>query len=1026
MRLLTVAALVTPLFTLAVPLQEETFLSSRDSISTVLSQNPDFSGDITSCKGYSVSDVSSTSTGGLTASLSLLASCKAYGTDISSLTLSVEYETPQRLHVHIYDTALHQYQVSEDIWPRPARTNGTQQNSELDFGYNESPFEFWITRKSDGEVLFDTRAVNIPTHTDPVDIEGKHSNWTVLPAYPLVFEDQYLQIASALPVGTNIYGLGEVIAESGYRRNASASVQTFWARDVGDPIDENEYGTHAMYLEARWNSSTSKTSAHGVFLLNTNGMDVILRDGVIEYRAIGGTLDFCKSHKHRMTTRSRTSSFLVDFLSGSTPNDVASQYSQTVGLPQPMPFWSFGFHLCRWGYTSLEETQEQVTNMRKAGVPLEVMWNDIDWMRHYREFQFDQNFSPEEYGTFIANLHAANQHYIMIIDAAIGILYNDSDVYDVYSRGHDLDVWIKNPDDTEYIGSVWPGYTVFPDWFAPNMQQLWNEAFTNLSQVVDFDGIWLDMNEPSSFVDGSQSNSTVPLNATLRQPSPVYVPATLPSGWPEGYDNNTSGNSGNITVDGSSTYGQNGTAPTNVALKRSTHDLAPALRDVKQKLENQQRRAPAPPTSRMVPRSVQSEPRQINNYIPSIPNVDVPAYPIRNGGTNLLRLSHNTVSPNATHANGLQEYSVHNIWGFMEELATNEMFLKVKPGLRPFLVGRSTFAGVGKKSAHWLGDNYSTWAYMKRSIQGVLQFNLFAVPMVGPDTCGFNQNTNEELCNRWMQLSAFFPFYRNHNTKGAISQEPYRWDSVIEASITAINARYTLLPYWLTLFAEAALGGSPPVRALFHEFDDPAYYDIDSQFLIGSSLLVSPQLQPNSTTVSAKFPSADGVTWTNFFTHARLDTSGGEVVEVDAPLGVIPVHIRSGSVLLIHDQPGYTLTETREAGYGVLVVLDGKGYAQGVAKIDDGLSLPVTEQTCLTLTATNWSCLNSTASGNYDIPQKLNSITILGLGSAPADGSITFNGQSVDSTQVEYKSKTQELVISGLNGDLNSNWQLKW
>jgi len=60
-------------------------------------------------------------------------------------------------------------------------------------------------------------------------------------------------------------------------------------------------------------------------------------------------------------------------------------------------------------------------------------------------------------------------------------------------------------------------------------------------------------------------------------------------------------------------------------------------------------------------------------------------------------------------------------------------------------------------------------------------------------------NTDEELCNRWMQLSAFTPFFRNHNIKGAISQEPYRWDSVANASRTAIAIRYSLLPYWVGL-----------------------------------------------------------------------------------------------------------------------------------------------------------------------------------------------------------------------------------
>ena len=165
-------------------------------------------------------------------------------------------------------------------------------------------------------------------------------------------------------------------------------------------------------------------------------------------------------------------------------------------------------------------------------------------------------------------------------------------------------------------------------------------------------------------------------------------------------------------------------------------------------------------------------------------------------------LSVHAVATNATHAGGILELDVHNLWGLMEEKTTHQALLQVQPKKRPFLISRSTFSSSGKWTGHWLGDNYSKWQYMYYNIQGVLQFQLFQIPFVGADTCGFNDNTDEELCNRWMQLSAFMPFYRNHNVRGALSQEPYRWDSVVNASRTAIQVRYSLLPYWVSFFCK--------------------------------------------------------------------------------------------------------------------------------------------------------------------------------------------------------------------------------
>jgi len=121
----------------------------------------------------------------------------------------------------------------------------------------------------------------------------------------------------------------------------------------------------------------------------------------------------------------------------------------------------------------------------------------------------------------------------------------------------------------------------------------------------------------------------------------------------------------------------------------------------------------------------------------------------------------------------------------MEIMTTHKILQKstMFKDKRMLLISRSTFAGSGAYAQHWLGDNHRTWQDMKLSIAGIMNFNMFGIPLIGADTCGFfpedgmTKAESDEICGRWYQLSTFYPFaHINRNIEGGEPTEPYNLD----------------------------------------------------------------------------------------------------------------------------------------------------------------------------------------------------------------------------------------------------------
>ena len=228
----------------------------------------------------------------------------------------------------------------------------------------------------------------------------------------LVFQDQYIQFVLGTPKNTvATFGFGESTRTS--QKLELNESYALWATDyAASNYDKSLYGSHPFFIQV-----LDDGTAHGAFILNSNAMEVSYhhddaQGDSIGVQIAGGVID-------------------MYFFSGSSPADVIKQYQEVIGRPYLVPFWSLGFHNCRWGYANLDYVKEVVANYSTAQIPLETQWVDIDYMDRYKDFTVDPvKFPAADMQAFIGSLSSRDQHFVPIVDPGIYAVLEDSNPYD--------------------------------------------------------------------------------------------------------------------------------------------------------------------------------------------------------------------------------------------------------------------------------------------------------------------------------------------------------------------------------------------------------------------------------------------------------------------------------------------------------------------------------------------------------------------------------------------------------------------
>ncbi len=264
--------------------------------------------------------------------------------------------------------------------------------------------------------------------------------------------------------GTSLYGAGE--SAGPLQLNGRQVIG--WNTDAYGYRDASLYQTHPWVLAVREDGS-----AFGVLADTPNRLMMDFATG-IEFRAQGPA-------------------FPVIVIDRESPQAVSRALGELVGTMPLPPKWALGFQQCRFSYWPDSEVVRVARTFREKRIPCDVLWYDIDYMDEFRSF----TWHPRGFSDPVAlhrELAAQGFHTVAILDPG---LKKDAG-YFAYEQGTKGDHWVKTASGEPYVGKVWPGECVFPDFTRAATRRWWAGLVAEF-MAGRLDGLWNDMNEPAVF-----------------------------------------------------------------------------------------------------------------------------------------------------------------------------------------------------------------------------------------------------------------------------------------------------------------------------------------------------------------------------------------------------------------------------------------------------------------------------------------------------------------------------------------------
>jgi len=305
------------------------------------------------------------------------------------------------------------------------------------------------------------------------------------PALPMAFDGSRVHVWKKMPADENYYGLGDKTGPMNRRNRAF----TMWNTDQFGWSES----TDPLYKAITFFMGLHKGVAWGVFFDNT-------------YRS---SFDFGKESPDYFSFGAEGGELDYYFFAGPEPKNVVQQYTALVGRSPLPPLWSLGYQQSRYSYYPEARVREIASTLRAKKIPADVIYLDIDYQQGNAPFTINREYFPH-FEQMVADLRLQGFRLITITD--LHIKKDPGHGYFPYDSGAKNDVFVKNPDGSTFVGVVWPGQSVFPDFTLTRVRDWWGTLYKDFVGM-GVSGFWNDMNEPALF---ERADKTMPLDIRHR------------------------------------------------------------------------------------------------------------------------------------------------------------------------------------------------------------------------------------------------------------------------------------------------------------------------------------------------------------------------------------------------------------------------------------------------------------------------------------------------------------------------------